>query len=155
MKKVIARTAIGVAILFLVIQFHRPERTNPPVDEAETLFAMLPVPEEVQSILRRSCFDCHSNETRWPWYSHVAPALWLVARDVETGRSRMNLSEFGKYKPLRALSKLDLLCEEIHDRRMPLPIYLTLHPGARLSEGEIDLVCDWVDSVRDTLLNME
>ncbi len=155
MRKFIKLTGIGIAVLAVAIQFYRPERTNPPVDESQTLFASVPVPEEVQTIFKRSCFDCHSNETRCPCYSNVAPAMWLVARDVKEGRSHMNLSEFGKYKPLRGLSKLDMMCEEITEGRMPLPPYLILHPDARLSKGEIDLICNWVDSVRDTLLNME
>jgi len=150
MRKFIKLTGIGVALLAVAIQFYRPERTNPPVDESQTLFAAVPVPEEVQTIFKRSCFDCHSNETRWPWYSSVAPAMWLVARDVKEGRSHMNLSEFGKYKPLRGLSKLDMMCENMQDGVMPLPHYLTLHPKARPSAEEIDRFCAWVDSLHAT-----
>lgn len=155
MRKIFKRAGISFAVVAVAIQFYRPERSNPPVDESQTLFATVLVPPDVQTILRRSCFDCHSHETRWPWYSHVAPAMWLVADDVKEGRLHVNFSEFAKYKPLRALSKLDMMCEEISDRRMPLPEYLVLNPGAKLSNEEIDLICNWVDSVRDTLLNMD
>lgn len=154
MKKVLQWIGIGLLIAFLGIQFYRPDRTNPPVDPSQTLYAVVPVPEEVKTVLERSCFDCHSHETRWPWYSSIAPAMWVVAHDVEEGREHLNFSEFARYKPLRAVSKLDMACEQVLNGNMPLPNYLTLHPGAGLSRAEVDLLCDWVESVRDSLYSM-
>jgi len=151
MKKVLRGIGIAFIVVFVGIQFYRPEKTNPPVDPSKTLFAVVPVPEEVRTVIERSCFDCHSNETRWPWYSSIAPAMWVVTADVEEGREHLNFSEFGDYKPLRAVAKLDMMCEQVLNGNMPLPNYLTLHPGAELSPQEVDLLCDWVESVRDSL----
>ncbi|HEX9614274.1 MAG TPA: heme-binding domain-containing protein [Bacteroidota bacterium] len=154
MKKILQGSGIAIAVIFVGMQFFRSERTNPPVDPSKTLYAVVPVPEEVRTIFERSCFDCHSNETRWPWYSGIAPAMWLVAADVEEGREHLNLSEFADYKPLRAVAKLDMICEQLLNKNMPLPNYLTLHPGAAVSREEANLMCDWVESVRDSLYSL-
>ncbi|MBI4418371.1 MAG: heme-binding domain-containing protein [Ignavibacteriales bacterium] len=155
MKKNLNRTGIALLVVFAGVQLYSPERTNPPTDPANTLFAAVPVPQEVRTIFERSCFDCHSNETRWPWYSTFAPARWIVVGDVEEGREHLNFSEFRKYKALRAVAKADMICEQLLNGNMPLPNYLTLHPGARVSREERDLICDWVESVRDTLFNLQ
>jgi hypothetical protein len=81
--------------------------------------------------------------------------MWLVADDVQEGREHLNFSEFGDYKPLRAVAKLDMICEQLLNGNMPLPNYLTLHPGARISREEADLVCDWVETVRDSLYSLQ
>lgn len=155
MKKILKWAGIVVGVIFIGIQFVRPERTNPPIDESRTLFARVSVPPDVKAILDRSCADCHSHTTRWPWYSHVAPVMWLVAHDVEEGREHMNLSEFAQYRSLRAVAKLDMICEQIQNGNMPLPVYLTMHPDAKLSQSEIDRICNWVETARDSLLATE
>lgn len=155
MKKVIRWTGLGLLVVFAVMQFIRSDRSNPPVDPSKTLYAVLPVPDDVRQVLERSCFDCHSNETRWPWYSSLAPAMWVVAHDVEEGREHLNFSEFATYKSLRAIAKLDMICEQMINKNMPMPAYVVLHPGAEVSSREIDLVCDWVETVRDSLYNLE
>jgi len=151
MKQILRWSGIAVFTVFVILQFFRSERTNPPVDPSNTIFAVVHVPEDVRTILERSCFDCHSNETRWPWYSAIAPAMWAVAHDVEEGREHLNFSEFGAYKPLSAVAKLDMVCEQIINRNMPLPEYLALHPGAQMSKGDVDILCDWVENARDSL----
>ena len=151
MKLILRWGGIAVVAAFVVMQAFRSERTNPPVDPSNTLYAVVPVPDEVRNILERSCIDCHSNETRWPWYSAIAPAMWVVAHDVEEARKELNFSEFGRYKSLRAVAKLDMICEQIINRNMPLPAYLILHPDAEISKEEIDIICNWVESARDSL----
>ncbi|MEX2115883.1 MAG: heme-binding domain-containing protein [Bacteroidota bacterium] len=153
MKQILRWSGITIVTVFIIIQFFRSERTNPPVDPSNTLYSAVHVPENVRTILERSCFDCHSNETRWPWYSAIAPAMWVVAHDVEEARENLNFSEFGTYKPLRAVAKLDMVCEQLINRNMPLPEYLVLHPGAQISKEEVDIICDWIESARDSLYN--
>src|SRR5687767_12229671 len=87
----------ALAVLVLAIQFVRPARTNPATDPAATLHAQTAVPPDVAAILERSCRDCHSNGTRWPWYSNVAPVSWWVIDHVNHGRSHFNFSEWAKY----------------------------------------------------------
>ncbi len=155
MMKILQRTGLALAAVFVGMQFLRPDRTNPPVDETRTLYARLSVPEDIKSILERSCMDCHSNTTRWPWYSNIAPASWIVAHDVNEAREHLNLSDFAQYRSLRAVGKMDMMCENMQDGLMPLPKYLTMHPDARLTSEDINRFCDWVESVRDSLANEE
>jgi hypothetical protein len=98
MRKTLKWIAVGLLTLFLAAQIYQPERSNPPIDESKTIFATLNVSPDVKAILDRSCSDCHTNNTRWPWYSYVAPTSWLTARDVKNGRSSLNLSVWGTYK---------------------------------------------------------
>src|SRR5258705_4623761 len=104
-----------LAVAFLAIQFVRPPRTNPPIDPTKTIEATASVPADVHAILDRSCADCHSNKTVWPWYARVAPVSWLLADDVKKGRKELNLSEWGTFKPRRKARKLDELCDQIKD----------------------------------------
>lgn len=139
--------SIGVAI-----QFYRPELTNPPVDPSMTIQAKLHVPPEVDAIIRRSCYDCHSHETQWPWYSAFAPSRWLLARDVSEGREHLNFSNW-TYNDLRSVAKLDQIVQEIDEEEMPLRPYLLMHPSRRLSEEEKNLIFDWVEKERERILS--
>lgn len=144
---------MGVVILAVMagIQFIRPDRTNPPVDPSLTVQVHLELPSAVDTLLRRSCYDCHSNETRWPWYSNIAPVSWMVTRDVHEGRRILNFSEWGNYKMGKMLSMLERVCDESTFGNMPLPSYLLLHPGAGLSAEEIQLLCEWSEAEMDRL----
>jgi hypothetical protein len=115
---------------FVALQLIPLPRTNPPVRSA------LPAPPEVQAILDRACMDCHSHESRWPWYAYVAPASWLVVYDVHEGREHLNLSQWGDYPPDRQRKKLRAMWEEVEEGEMPLPPYLLMHPEAKLSDAD-------------------
>ncbi|RPI18631.1 MAG: cytochrome C [Ignavibacteriae bacterium] len=146
MKKIIKISLIVIIALFLLIQLYRPERFTTAEVTPDHITKKLNVPANVESILRRSCFDCHSNHTNWPWYSNVAPASWLLADDVETGRKEMNFSEWGKMPESKREIKLESICEEIEEGEMPLPKYLILHPDAKLSDADKKILCDWAES---------
>ncbi len=132
--------AYGLAAALAAIQFVPVERVNPPVEE------ILTAPGDIDAILRRACYDCHSNETRWPWYGRVAPASWLVAHDVEEGREYLNLSTWNRYDDAAMGKNLEEICEEIEEGAMPPWYYLPLHPGARLNDEERALIRAWVRS---------
>ena len=151
MRKTLKWIAIGLLTLFLAAQFYQPERSNPQVDESKTIFATLNVPTDVKAILDRSCTDCHTNNTIWPWYSYVAPVSWLTARDVKNGRSSMNLSVWGTYKKTKQAGKLDEISEQLSADNMPLKPYRMMHPGSVLSKEEIELVSRWAEKERDRL----
>lgn len=153
MKRVLKRGGIAIVVIFLGIQAVQPERTNPPVDESKTIYAHIKVPPEIKTILERSCIDCHTHNTRWPWYSYVAPTSWLVTRDVRVARSNLNLSMWGDYNEMKQIAKLDQICQELLDDKMPIKPYRTMHPNAELSKAEIDMVCDWVEEARNQLMN--
>ncbi len=116
-------------LLFALIQFvpFGKQYTNPPVTGEPTWDS-----PQTRAIAQRACFDCHSNETVWPWYSRVAPVSWLVARDVNEGREKLNFSEW----PPRDEDEIDELIEVVEEGEMPMPIYLPMHPEANLSTEE-------------------
>jgi hypothetical protein len=117
------------------------------------LEARASVPAPVTGLLRRACFDCHSNDTRWPWYSSVPPASWLVAHDVRGGRGQLNFSEWGRYNPFDRADLLDKACREVSKRRMPLWQYRLLHSEARLSAQDVALLCGWSHDEATRLVN--
>jgi hypothetical protein len=142
---------IGLAVLVVLAvaaQVFQPRTSNPPIDPASTLQARLAVPPDVSSILDRSCRDCHTHETTWPWYAKVSPASWLVVSDVNEGREHLNLSEWARYDARRADHELDEMCEHVREGEMPLGSYTLLHPDARLSEGDVTAICGWTERVR-------
>ena len=141
MKRILVRVAIALAILIVAIQLVPVGRTNPAVT------APLRAPEPVASILRRSCYDCHSNETRWPWYAYVAPVSWLVAYDVEEGREHLNFSEWGGYSEGKRESRAGQMLEEIEEGHMPLPNYVRMHAEARLSPEDVAALRAWADGL--------
>jgi hypothetical protein len=141
--------AAVVAGVFVVLQLVRPERTNPPVDPSMRLDAHVTVPADVGDILDRSCRDCHTNETRWPWYSHVAPPSLLLARDVREGRDELNLSEWGDYDGETAVEQLDEMCTQVREGSMPLLPYTWMHRAARLSPEDVTRLCEWTKRARE------
>jgi Haem-binding domain len=143
-----ARGAIfGCIALAVVVQAYRPARDNPPIVATRTLEAAVAVPAGVEQILARSCNDCHTDQTRWPWYSNVAPISWIIADHVTDGRRHLNFSEWLRpdvEDPAEyARQKFVSVCRELKIGRMPLLSYEVLHPEARLSTTQIQTICDW------------
>lgn len=141
--KILKWLALVVVILLIGLQFVRPARTNPPVDQSQTIHSRLQINPQVAAILDRSCQDCHSNTTRWPWYSNVAPVSWLVIDDVNEGRRHLNISEWGRLDNRRANKKLEEICEEVQDGAMPLQSYTNIHRSAKLSTEDVRILCEW------------
>lgn len=129
----------GIAlILFLVAaQFVPVDRANPPVG------VEIVAPAEVMAVLERACYDCHSNETVWPAYSRVAPVSWLVARDVREGREALNYSTWGRYSAEERAELLEETWEEIEEGEMPMKPYILLHPSARLTAEDDEVLGAW------------
>ncbi len=147
-RNILKWVVIVLFAAFVIIQFNRPARTNPPVNPARPIEANLQVSPQMAAIFDRSCNDCHSNKTVWPWYSHVAPVSWLVTDDVNQGRSAMNFSEWGSYDKDKQSHRLRDMCEEVQDGQMPLSIYTPLHHGSKLSADDVKTICDWANAER-------
>jgi cytochrome c551/c552 len=141
--RILKRILIVLAILFVAIQVVRPEKTNPVIDIGRTIQARTQMSEAVSSILQRSCMDCHSYKTVWPWYSNVAPASWLLASDVREAREHLSLSDWAAYDKKKALRKLDEMCDEVSKGDMPPSSYTLMHSAARLSDEDRKTICDW------------
>jgi Haem-binding domain len=145
MRKIV-RWAAALAIAGAVaIQFVRPARTNPVTVPARTLAAHVPVTSEAAVVLDRACRDCHSHDTRWPWYSHVAPISWLVVDHVNHARRHVNFSDWAQYSREDAERLLKNTCAFARKETMPLPSYLWMHREARLSDADVAALCDWAD----------
>lgn len=136
MRKWIA-AGIVVVVGGLGIQLVPVERTNPPV------VADLDAPGEVRAVLHAACYDCHSHQTRWPWYSRVAPVSWLVAHDVEEAREKLNFSAWGNREPRKQWKAMEEIGEEVEEGEMPLRMYRLAHPEARLDDRQRATLLAW------------
>ena len=138
LKKIswIAAIAIGSALVFAQLVPYGRSHTNPPVT-AEPVWSS----PATRALAQRACFDCHSNETRWPWYSHVAPSSWLLQNHVDEGRRTLNFSEFAT-----AFEEAHEAGQSVRDRSMPPRSYLLLHPEARLTVAEREQLARGLDA---------
>jgi hypothetical protein len=146
MRRWLPRIVLTAIALTIAIQFVPIDRRNPPVIVSQTIYATTSVPPNIRAIVDRSCKDCHSNETRWPWYSYVAPASWLVSNDVHEARRKMNFSEWGTYSQNKKAHELEEICNELLDGSMPDSKYTFIHRTARLTQPDREAVCQWIDT---------
>ncbi len=137
------KTLFIIILLLVAIQFIRPERTNPPVDAKSTLKA----PVEVMQILKRSCYDCHSNETVWPWYSNIAPLSWSIVGHVNDGRKALNFSRWTEIDPKIKEKRIKRAIKTTANGMMPLSTYLWLHEDAKLSKENKAVLKKWFEGV--------
>ncbi len=138
-------TAFILGAGFLLSQTIRIEKSNPPV------LSEIVAEQSVKPLLRRSCYNCHSNETAWPWYSNVAPVSWLVASDVKEARRHLNFSEWGTYSAEKQHSRLMGIADEIKDGGMPLWYYSAVHPDSRLTGLEREKIINWTAAALDAV----
>jgi hypothetical protein len=140
----VKRLALALVVVFLLAQLVQPKRTNPPVVPSRSLEAHVQVPPSVLPILKRACGDCHSSETVWPWYSHIAPVSWLVIDDVNVGRSHVNFQDWeAQENPKEAAEHLALICKQVKEKGMPPFTYRIMHKESRLSAEDITALCSW------------
>jgi hypothetical protein len=138
MKKISRAALIGIPGALLIAQFVTIQPTNPAPK------GNFPAPLQITVLLRRACYDCHSNETQWPWYAYIAPISWLAERDVERGRKELNFSEWDSYYPATRRRKLQWIERTLRQEMMPPWTYRLLHPSARLNEQELAVLGQWV-----------
>jgi hypothetical protein len=146
--------ALGVALaVLLALQLIRPADSRGTLPGDGTLADHVDVPADVHSLLRAACYDCHSDETRWPWYSRIAPLSWLIFADVRHGRSNLDFSRWST-DPVREptpTQRLTWICDDVREGIMPPRLYRLAHPEARLSQEEQDVICAWTE---DALLSV-
>ena len=148
MKK---KILIGLLVLFVLIQLIPSNLPEVQLENPDDLLLNTDVPDNIESLLRASCYDCHSQETRYPWYSYVAPVSWLVKRDTEEGREHLNFSKwagFGKPDKAEALYEI---AEEVGEGEMPMKIYPLMHSDARLTEEQRQAIVTWAESAAEKL----
>jgi hypothetical protein len=140
MKKRLERAAVVLVVVFAAAQLVRPDRTNPATDVSRTIQAHVGTASTLAAVLDRSCRDCHSNKTVWPWYTQVAPVSWLMARGVAEGRKAVNFSEWAGYPPAAQRTLLSASCDAASSGKMPGP-YTLLRPETRLSAQDVETIC--------------
>jgi Haem-binding domain len=137
------RLTIALLLVLVAIQIFQPARTNPPIDPKREIHASLAVDPAVANVFQRSCNDCHSHRTEWPWYSRVAPVSWLVVSDVNRGRKSLNFSEWARYRPEEQQKLISEICKEVSEGEIPGLSYTLLHRSAKLSADDVTAICRW------------
>jgi len=141
-----------VVIALVAIQFI-PNRmpSNKPVSEQDIIHSGQ-VTGDMAKILKTSCYDCHSEQTEFPWYSKMAPTSWLLADDITNGRKNLNFSEWNSYTKRKKIGKLEAIREEVSSGEMPLPVYLLMHRRSKLSPEQVEALSQWTDDMTKKIL---
>ena len=140
-----------LTVVFVYIQFFSTERNESSLLLVTDIDVVYEVPSEVKRIFNTSCYDCHSNNTAYPWYNKIQPFAWLLESHIKKGKAELNFSEFGSYSIRRQRSKLRAIEGQIVDDKMPLRSYTLIHRKARLSKNDKKVVVEWVVKLRDSL----
>ncbi len=144
----IKKILLGLAVVFIVLQFFRIDKSVPDVDPTKDFLASHSPPENLKLIVKTACYDCHSYKTKYPWYSNIAPLSWWIQEHIDHGREELNFSTWTDYRPKRADHKLEEAAEMVLSKEMPLPSYLRGHPEARLTVEQRTILADWFEEVR-------
>ncbi len=149
--KLAKKILIVIVIAFVAIQFFRPDRKIDSKALSSDISGVFSMPDSVKVILQNACYDCHSNNTRYPWYVNIQPAGWWMSGHIADARDGLNFSEFGGYTPRKQISKLEGVAGVIEKDFMPLKSYKIMHKDARLSTDEKDLVINWAQRSADSI----
>ena len=151
MKKVLKRILIILLIIFVLIQFIRPEKNRSDGKGPNDISTLYPVPDSVESILKVACYDCHSNNTRYPWYAEIQPVAWWLNNHIVDGKKDLNFSEFAKYRIRKQYIKFEQIIKLVKDNAMPLASYTWIHKDAILTPGQKQTIMAWSTSIRDSI----
>jgi hypothetical protein len=152
MKKIIKRIVVVGFILFLLMQLYQPAYNSDSGQVLPTHFTKIyNVPANVQTILQTSCYDCHSNNTNYPWHSYIQPVRMLMESHIKNGKKDLNFSEFGNYSNRKQISKLEAISKQIKSNEMPLSSYTFIHKNAILSSSQKQEVINWIQKTADSL----
>ncbi len=151
LKKILKRFFQLLLLVFIVIQFFRPAKNKAEGISNNDITKLYPVPDDVKTILKTSCYDCHSNNTVYPWYAEVQPVAWWLDNHIKDGKKDLNFSEFAGYRLRRQYKKLEEINELVKKDEMPLDSYLWIHKDAKLNDLQKQTLANWVQSVRDTM----
>lgn len=147
-KKILLAIFIG----FIAIQFVQPARNTNGQVLATDITKVISVPDSVQMVLKRACYDCHSNNTNYPFYAYIQPIGWFLNKHIQDGKKQLNFSDFRAMPKRRQASKLKSIASQIKDEAMPLTAYTMLHKNAILNKIEKNLIIHWANTVKDSLL---
>jgi len=146
--KIFTKILLFLLILFVVAQFFGPEKNDGSMESVAAFLAETNPPENVKAILTETCFDCHSNTTRYPWYNRITPVNYWLANHIEDGKKHFNVSKWEGSSVKRKDHKFEELIEMVEDKEMPLPSYTWTHTEANLSDQQIEAIVKWAKQVR-------
>ena len=149
--KLAKKILIVIVIILVAIQFIRPDRNINSQVSSSDISGVVSVPDTVKVILQNACYDCHSNNTRYPWYVNIQPAGWWMAGHISEAKGDLNFSEFGGYEQRKQTSKLEGVAAVVEEDMMPLRSYKMMHKSARLSANEKSLVIEWARQSTDSI----
>ncbi|WP_428235036.1 heme-binding domain-containing protein [Gracilimonas sp.] len=148
MESLTSKIIAGLILVFIILQFFGPDTSSPAADPSKDFILNTQPPEQVTSILKSACYDCHSYQTNYPWYSNIEPVSWWLQDHIEHGRDEFNMSLWSDYSSNRADHKLEEAIELVEEEEMPLPSYTWVHGDARLTPEQRDLLTEWFSSLR-------
>lgn len=148
MKKILRRCFQILLLAFIIIQFFRPEKNQSTAVSDNDITKKFAVSPEVQTVLKNSCYDCHSNNTTYPWYFNIQPTAWFLNSHIKDGKKGLNFSEFGAYRIGKQYHRFNDIIENVKQGEMPLDSYLWIHSNAKLSDGQKQLLTDWATNMR-------
>ena len=152
MKKIIKKILIIGFVIFLLMQLYQPARNESYEQELTANFTkMYDVPKNVETILRTSCYDCHSNNTNYPLYSYIQPARFFMEEHIKDGKKDLNFNEFGKYSKRKQDNKLEAIVKQIKSDEMPLASYTLIHKNAILTPTQKEEIITWIEKTKDNL----
>ena len=142
---------LTVLVVSIVIQFIQPAINIDGQLLQTDITKQISVPSDVQSILKASCYDCHSNNTKYPWYANIQPMGWILAKHIKEGKADLNFDDFGNYITRRQSSKLKAIANSVKDGSMPLSSYTLMHSDAKLDDNKKQRIIDWALETKDSL----
>ncbi len=152
MKKIIKKILFIGLIIFLLIQLYQPARNiSFEQDITGNFTKVYNVPKNVEIILRTSCYDCHSNNTYYPWYSYIQPVRFFMESHIKEGKENLNFNEWGNYSDRKQNNKLDRIAKQIESNEMPLSSYTLIHKNAILTASQKKEVLDWINKIEDSI----
>ena len=140
--KIVGLVLIGGIVL---IQFFHPERNSGNNTSDVDFLTVTSAPDSLAAIFKNSCYDCHSNQTNYPWYSYISPVSWFLNKHIEEGKEELNLSQFGNLDKNQKIGVLSDICEELESGSMPLKSYLIIHRKALVNLADAEAICDWTE----------
>lgn len=149
--KGIKKILVGLLIILIMIQFVQPVRNKSGQAMPNDISKMVTIPADVQGILKKACYDCHSNNTDYPWYTYIQPIYWFMNYHIRSGKEELNFNEFGAYTSRRQQNKLRAIASSLKEDVMPLSSYTLIHSNAILSKAEKSLIINWVQNSKDSL----
>jgi hypothetical protein len=150
MSKWIKRIGLGLLAVLIIIQFFGIDKENPAIDTSKEFMLLAAPPADVAEMIKTACYDCHSHESQYPWYTSVAPISWWISHHIEEGRAELNFSTWGEYPAEKAAHKAEEAAEEIEEKHMPIKPYLITHGDARLTAAQRERLSTWFFALADT-----